>query len=79
MLGSKRECWTYGIVPGGINGRYRLTECPCHRQFQPLVQWPLHSDRVPFLVGVLLYRMYICSMCRLLAGMCSGWLPVLLT
>ena len=22
---------------GGINGRYRSTECPCHRQFQPLV------------------------------------------
>ena len=52
---------------GGINGRNRLTECPHHRQLQPLVKWFLHSDCVPFLVGVLHYRMYICSMCRLLA------------
>ena len=53
----------------GSNGPYRLIECPSHRQFQPLVQRFLHSDRVPFLVGVLHYRMYICSMRRLLAGM----------
>ena len=26
-----------GGVPKGINGRYQLTECPRHRQFQPLV------------------------------------------
>ena len=32
---------------------------PAIRQFQPLVQWFLHSHCVPFLVGVLHYRMYI--------------------
>ena len=45
---------------GGINGRYQLTECPHHRQFQPLVQrFSQDISCVPFLVGVLHYRMYI--------------------
>ena len=40
----------------GINGRYRSTECPRHRQFQPLVhRFVLSNACVPFLVGVLHY------------------------
>ena len=43
-------------------------QCPHHRQFQPLVQrFTQCCSRVPFLVGVLHYHMYI-----LLVGMYSG-------
>ena len=51
-LGDAARVLTYRtIVPGPnameakqpgsrrINGQLRLTECPRHRQFQPLVQW----------------------------------------
>ena len=40
----------------GINGRYRSTECPRHRQFQPLVhRFVLSNACVPFLVRVFHY------------------------
>ena len=52
--------------------RYQFTGCPRHRQFQPLVQWFLLSHRVPFLVGVLHYRMYICKRWSV-AGRCVQW------
>ena len=32
-----------------INGRYRSTECPRHRHFQPLVWWFSHSSLCPLL------------------------------
>ena len=60
------------VVDWGVNGRYRLTECPRHRQFQPLVHWFLHSQCVPFLVGVLHYCMYISRGTLALASMYSG-------
>ena len=63
---------TLKVTLRGINGRYRLTECPRHRQFQPLVQWFLHSICVPFLVRVLHYLMHSSSMRLLLAGMYNG-------
>ena len=69
-MGRVQRCCS-GINRRGINGRDQLTECPRHRQFQPLVQWFLHSNRV-FLVGVLHYLMYTWSMRLLLAGMYSG-------
>ena len=54
----------------GINGRYRSTKCPRHRQFQPLVRkFIAHCIRVPFWVGVLHYPMYSRVV---LAGMYSG-------
>ena len=67
------------VTVKGINGRYRLTECPRHRQIQPLVQWSLHSICVPFLVGVLHYLMHTWSMRLLLAGMYSGMVACAVT
>ena len=32
-----------------VNGRYRSTECPRHRHFQPLVRWFSHSSLCPLL------------------------------
>ena len=43
---------------GGINGRYRSTECPRLRRCQPSVQWFSTKHGVPYLGGVLHYRMY---------------------
>ena len=40
---------------GGINGRYRSTECPHHRHFQPLSTGSHTNACVRFLVGVLHY------------------------
>ena len=54
---------------GGINGRYRSTECPHHRQFQPLVQrFSQDSSCVPFLVGVLHYRMHTVEVSKYSGG-----------
>ena len=52
-------CLVWWTPYPGIIGRYRSTECPHQRQFQPLVQrFSQDSSYVPFLVGVLHYRMY---------------------
>ena len=61
---------------GGINGRYRSTECPCLRfQFQPLVQSFLHIAFVsPSWLGCssILCTSVICwSVCTVVC-----WLPV---
>ena len=35
--------WSLWSGGGGVNGRYRSTECPRHRHCQPLVQWFSHN------------------------------------
>ena len=54
---------------GGVNGHYRLTACPHHRQFQPLVHKFSHPAHfVSFLVGVLHNRK-----CRDWVGWYAQW------